>query len=425
MFHSKALVVAQDMVTPAQPVYVGQSSPTYITPSPLYQQSIEKGNQQLESLLRIQSTLDPDLILGNVDNEELSQRMVDIKNIQTGLRRLHFALARSNQRRGDAGNEICFSIQAHEEPDKLAEDLLESSESLPITIGESWIFALHGHLEGVPESPSALLYAETKMNANSGSTSQEGIHEPLASIHTKIVNLASNRHHTEYEVLGPVISGDATRDSHLLISHTHSEWGSPRSLEAVLANEWYQTQFKATERLQFAHLIIVGSIYLKEVVRVTEQYPRPDKVLFYTLAAQSDAETRIDDDIEPGIMNPYLSIGLGRKKQGTGRPVGATSGRTRRFINPVAELSLVLFQVATGTTLNYGVGDTGFREAVREARSNMHKLDEQCGPLVTEVVQFCLDRSTGKDLFKSVWDGDYRFMERLRMWYQKKEEMAH
>lgn len=124
-------------------------------------------------------------------------------------------------------------------------------------------------------------------------------------------------------------------------------------------------------------------------------------------------------------MNPYLSIGLGRKKQGTGRPVGATSGRTRRFINPVAELSLVLFQVATGTTLNYGVGDTGFREAVREARSNMHKLDEQCGPLVTEVVQFCLDRSTGKDLFKSVWDGDYRFMERLRMWYQKKEEMAH
>lgn len=393
----------------------------------LYKQikSIEKGNNQLESLLRIQSILDPALILGTVDNEELSQRMINIKNIQTGLRRLHVALARSNQPKGDTGNEICFSIQVHEEPDKLAEDLLESSESLPITIGKSWIFALHGHLEGVPESPSVLLYAETKMNANSEFASEEGINVPLASIHTKIVNLASNHDHQKYKVLGPVVPSDGTRDSHLLINHTHSEWGSPQSLKVLLADEQYQTQLKATERLQFAHLMIVGFIYLKEVMRATEQYPRPEKILFYTPAGQSDAEARINDEIEPEILNPYLSIGLGRKKQGTRRPVGATSGRTKRFINPVAELSLVLFQVATGMTLNYGIGDTGFREAVSEARSNMHKLDEQCGPLVTEVVQLCLDRSTGKDLFKPAWDGDYRFMERLRMWYQKKEEMVH
>ncbi|KAJ3562867.1 hypothetical protein NPX13_g8399 [Xylaria arbuscula] len=381
---------------------------------------IEKGNQQLESLLTLRSGVDPSSILGPVDTEELDRKMGDVKHIQLGLRRLHGALARSNSPSNATEAGMHFSIQVHEEPEKLAADLLESSENLPITIGESWIFTLHGHMAGTPESESALLYVESK-TPNSARSFNEEPGENLANIHHKLVELVSSDEPDEYQLLGRMRSSNTSLDSHLVVAHTLSKWGAPRHLKAVLSDAQY-AQSKATERLQLARLMTVGFIYMKEVLAATERYPRPDKILFYSQASDPDAEPYSADNELEEILNPFLSIGLGQKKAGTRRPVGTTSGLTKRSVNSLAELSLVLFQVASGMALDYGAGDTGFREAVKEARLNMHKLDERCGPLITEVVQLCLDKTTGEDLFKLGGEEEYRFMERLRRWYQKREE---
>ncbi|KAI0418620.1 hypothetical protein F5X98DRAFT_337682 [Xylaria grammica] len=380
-------------------------------------ENIEDGNRELESLLKLKSDVDPLLVLGDVDDAELDRRMLNAKHIQTGARRLHAALIRANtpgaERRGGAH----FSMQVHEEPDKLAFDLLESSGDLPINIGDCWVFAMHCHTTGRVETSSILLYAKTNMRpAEYGSDAVT--HAALPGIYEKLATFDTD-HHDEYELLGQVKASDTVEDSHLLVAHTLSRWESPRSLNTVLAEDHY-VQSSVTNKLQLARLMIVGFLYMKEVLATTEKCPRPDEILFYSLATDRVAGS---NEVENEILNPFLSIGFGQKKQGTGRPVGATSGLKKRLVNPLAELSLVLFQVASGMALDYGTGDMGFREAVKQARLNMHKVDQQGGgPLVTEVVQLCLDQSTGENLFKPVDEGDERVMERLRMWYQRKEE---
>ncbi|KAI1287168.1 hypothetical protein F5Y03DRAFT_402024 [Xylaria venustula] len=378
---------------------------------------IENGNGELESLLKLKSDVDPLLVLGDVDDAELDRRMLNPKHIQLGAWRLHTALVRANTPSAERKDEVQFNIQVHEEPDKLAYDLLESSRNLPINIGDCWIFAMHCHTTRKVETSSTLLYSKTNMRPPEHGSDAVTC-AAIPSIYEKFATLETD-HHDEYQLLGQIKASDTVEDSHLLIAHTLSQWGTPRSLNTVVAEDDY-VQSSVTNKLQLARLMTVGFLYMKEVLVTTEKCPRLDDVLFYSLATDDVAGSSA---VEDEILNPFLSIGFGQKKQGTGRPVGATSGLKKRLVNPLAELSLVLFQVASGMALDYGTGDMGFREAVKQARSNMHRIDQEGGgPLVTEVVQLCLDQSTGENLFKPVDEGDERVMERLRMWYQRKEE---
>ncbi|KAK1756740.1 hypothetical protein QBC47DRAFT_459450 [Echria macrotheca] len=178
-----------------------------------------------------------------------------------------------------------------------------------------------------------------------------------------------------------------------------------------------------SKRLQLARLIVLAFLHTALVCRATERNPRPENIFFYrpvSVEEETQEENTPDDPDDPTllpILSPYLTIDLGRTNKHTrGKaPLGTTSGLSKKVVNPVAELGLVLFQIGASMTLDYyyggGGGGSDVGRAVRQARLRMHDLAVRCGPDFAEAVALCLDR---KGLYDPVGEEDYAFMENLR-----------
>ncbi|KAJ0115148.1 hypothetical protein J7T55_001557 [Diaporthe amygdali] len=396
---------------------------------------IERCNTQLDSLLQLHGVSDPADVLGVTDRGQPDQ-MERTKQIQGNLRRLHSALVNSNPAQVKSATQVFFTIQVNEDPEGLSEELVEIDDKLPIYSSQSSVSALHAHISGLQAEPSVLLYASTRHIRNEADTLPNAPDE-VENLHTKLRSLAETTKRGDYEVVGTALSTGHPRDSHVLICHSSGPWYVTKSLKEFLSDASYTESLSVAQRLSVARLMTLSFLYFGHLSRTTDKYPRPENVLFYELrktpSAHSDTvtasagseESSHEDNAQPEayILNPYLAIGLGRKKHKIGgQPLGATSGLARRTVNPVAELGLVLFQVGTGTAVEYGSGAEGFRRAARHARLSLYELVSSCGPGFAELVGLCLDK--GEDVFAPVTDADDRFMEDLRGWFRRKEETS-
>ncbi|KAK0613646.1 hypothetical protein B0T14DRAFT_557169 [Immersiella caudata] len=430
-------------------------------------EEIERGTRELDNLLQLRCPRDSGIVFGGESvSLKLGPAMERVDQVQKAMKRLHDVLARSAPSNlQDSPHGFGFSIQISEQPESLAQDLVEELpqddtdllKTLPTPTWTAWTIQAHHFKSLEDEKASILFYALTRLRPSPGSP--KGSTEVAASLDLHRERESIHECEDHYRICSTIGS---PADVHHLVIHKGGPWRQVGSLRDALSAEAVRVETEqrrdsveagaenttsapspaseaanqpnsslpshpgrpsdpvpspspisalslditASERLQVARLIVIAFLHTALVCRATEQSPRPEKIFFYQ---NSD-----DQQETPGssrILNPYVSIDFGlSNKGGRGKvPLGTSSGLSKKIVNPVAELGLVLFQIGAGMALDYGVDG---RNAVKEARLRMHVVGLRCGPNFADAVALCLDKH--RVLYEPVGEEDYRFMEQLR-----------
>jgi hypothetical protein len=334
--------------------------------------------------------------------------------IQLALKRLHDALASVNLRT----SVVTFGVQVLEDPEKQADEF-SSEGSLSFEPG-SFMFVLQVHLPKDSQARSLFLYTETL-----GPTTSHGRHtqkedlRSLSDIGGTVASLEIEDASGDYRSLGYVDRSRSSPDCHHLYSPATGPWLSSSTLQTYLNQSEYKDDLTKQQRFRIARLLTISFIHFAKVVNATDQYPRPDRIRYYIPDGSTD--TWLSASKEPNILNPFVTLGFGMQK-----PVilpGTSSGLSKQTINPVVELGLVLYQIGSGTNLEYGSGDIGVKNAKEVAMKAMNQVDKLSNGSFSEIVQLCL--GWRGNICAPAERPDYVFIDRVRQWLKLQEHKTN
>lgn len=364
--------------------------------------------EDLDGLVKLRTPKDASLLLGSTT--AWPQRDQD-EQIQSALKRLHDALASINPR----ASVVTLGVQIQEDPERQADMFSSESSSLSFAPG-SLMFVLQAHLPG-DSNQSLFLYTESLGPASTHGRHTEDLgRNPLTDIGSVISSLQENDDSGEYRVLGFVNRSRSADDCHHLYSPATGPWISPSTLAQYLERGEYKNDLSKQQRFRIARLLVISFIHFTKVARATEQYPRPSRVQYYLRDGSTDKW--LNESGEPNIFNPFVTLGFGMPKPS--RLPGTYSGLLPQAINPVVELGLVLYQIGSGSNLDYGTGDIGVKAAVDVALRHMRKVDEVSNGSFSEVIQVCL--GWRNDAHAPIEHRDFVQIDRVRQWLRGQEQ---
>jgi hypothetical protein len=369
---------------------------------------LRKYIKDLEDLIRLEVPQDPSMLLGQSDSWQESSHT---EQTQDALRRLHDALASVNPR----SSGVTLGVQVLEDPEKEADEFASAEGSPSFELG-SLMFVLQAHLPEDPRARSLFLYTQTL-----GPTTAHGRHSqgdvPLWSdIGNAMSRIEVDDASGAYRYLGYVDRSMSTPDCHHLYSPATGPWLSPSTLKEYLDRSEFKNELTKQQRFRIARLLTISFIHFAKVVKATHQYPRPERVRYYSRDGLTD--TWLNESGEPKILNPFLTVGFGMQRPA--RLPGTASGLSKQMVNPVVELGLLLYQVGSGSSLEYGNGDFGVKAATEAALGAMDKVDRLSNGSFSEIVTFCL--GWRGSIYAPAVAQDYVWIDRVRHWIKKQEE---
>jgi hypothetical protein len=334
------------------------------------------------------------------------------EKIQLALKRLHDALASVNPR----SSMVELGVQVLEDPERQADEFSSFESSLSFQPG-SFMFVLQAHLPKDTQARSLFIYTETlgPTTAHGSHVQEAGFGSLIKEIGGTVSSLAIDDTSGECRPLGYVDRSRSSLDCHHLCSPATGPWLSPCTLENYLDRDEYKNDLTKQQRIRIARVLTIPFMHFAKVVNSTNQYPRPNRVRYYVRDGYTN--TWLNEIGEPNILNPFVTTGFGMQK--AARLPGISSGLSRQTINPVVELGLLLYQIGSGSNLNYGNGDLGVKNAKEVALGAMSQVDKLSNGSFSELVQCCL--GWRGDVYAPVEDQDFVTIDRVRQWLLKNE----
>jgi hypothetical protein len=167
----------------------------------------------------------------------------------------------------------------------------------------------------------------------------------------------------EYKQVGTVAHKASDSEVHQIIATDQSPWYKVDDLQSALGSEDFRKRLTPILRIQLASMIAITHLYFADI-RVTSTEVSPVNIVYYN-------DSISWEDLEPFVLNPFLSIGFGSRKSrvklgfSSGRPVQKTKTKTKN--NTVAELGVLLHRLEVVQESIMGRGLKVF-----EKQKNMH-----------------------------------------------------
>lgn len=339
---------------------------------------LRTGNADLEWLLEHRPRKDPKKMLPFTRNPD-APTVKNASLIQEVIQRLHEALASANTAKAPEG--LVIDVQLTEDPWDTTSDAAQQ-DYLPFR-PSTYVFVLRVLLPG--ELSATQILAETTCVPNATPVVPDVLNVRIADLHLDVgaAVTAGNAGPEDYEPLGYVCRATSAADTHHLFYDTQDKWVTTKSLEDIIPSKEFRQQLSPVHRGQLARLFAISSLYLS-LVRNTCAIINPSAVRYYHQAFKKDHTWSLD---APFVLTAYLRVGFGS------RPPKLVLGErsiSRRKINPIVELGVMLFQIGACRALQYSADPVGVPHARVEAVKCIHEVDASAGPAFTEMVQACL-----------------------------------
>ncbi|KAF2822248.1 hypothetical protein CC86DRAFT_470268 [Ophiobolus disseminans] len=358
-------------------------------------ETIRNGYQDLESLLEYQDLDDPLQIL------QCSKSITSLENIdriQASVKGLHDALASLNG--ANSSQQMGIAVQLRHDFEGLR-NLLPEEDGLGLREdGLLFLLHIHGLQDALDGRHAVEILAEAPRDAR-----QEILADPpkrLKCVEDLKSALSSELDAARIKCLGTVARPSSLSHEHQVFSTNERTWTKIGDLGQALVTDDFHEKLQLYQRVQLASLIAVTHGYFAKI-RISCTEVRPANFHYYHTSSDSVPW----DDEEPYILNPYISIGFGSRKPQ--HSLGSSSGVSQCRSKPVVELGLLLYQIGSGTSLDYGRGPEGFRRAKIRALHTIGTVDKGTGGRFAEVVQMCLKHSGSEE-------DDWKVIEAVETW---------
>ena len=368
---------------------------------------IRKGVDSLEKLLEYRQPSRRSSIFGNM---EASAVTPNTKSVRRALKRLDDSLASQASRK----KPILITI-------KLTVDFKRDFRTLARQEGnihfrpDVFAFILKVH-HGDLSTKATQVCAEITEAVNVSPLQEE--YPPRITDLTAALSDVEPEEEHDWRTVGSFWKSSNRNDVHRLFVYTPNVYSSERNLRNLLEDARF-AETKALLRTKLATLLTYSHLYFAEIRRShAEQIVKPADFVYYK-AHQSQNW----DEMADYLTGPYLSMGLGEKPARI--EVGEESGITEDKINPLAQLGLLLFQVASCEPVDYGNGGMdGLRRAKTRMLEKLHQVDRSFGPAFTEIVELCLSTKDRVDL-DDAWEEEDELVGKIIKWlagFQEKLE---
>jgi hypothetical protein len=334
---------------------------------------IKKGLDSLEELLKYRQPRNRSYILADIDASSITRNGA---NARRALKRLDDALAS----RALAGKPLLITV-------KLTMDCrrdfrnLERQESNIEFRPDVFAFILKVH-RGDVSSTATEVFAEVTETINTNPLQIDYL--PQISDLSTSINAVVPDEQNDWQLAGSIWKPGNRNDVHRLFVHTSKVYSSERDLQKLLQDASL-AHLKPLLRSKLAILLAYSHLYFSEVKRSHPQYIiRPANFVYYQAHESGNW-----DEVSKYLFGPYISLGFGEKPPRI--EVGEESGVIEEKRNPLAELGLLLFQIASGEPVDYGQdGLEGLTKARTKALVRLHQVEKTWGAEFTEIVEMCL-----------------------------------
>jgi hypothetical protein len=353
---------------------------------------LSKGNDLLESLLRIKSHSDPTFQASPRKGRQ--DRVTE--STRSWLERLHGQLISMNPR----GNEVEFSI-------RLALDELVERTTYSDLIDrpfdpKSSVFALQAHSGSseVDRNKSLYLLAEVPVTLEETSTKIEKLTESFLDIDPTA--------DPAIKVIG-THPAEITEPNLRLYQDCTAEWTRIKTLSEALRNEKLQSAHFQRYHVQLALLIAFSFAILPCTYEGKGSYPMASDYVYYDQleepAADIDSQEHDSRDTQnhendtttaEHLLSPWYHFNLGSRPRGLStKGLGKRPGVLPTTHNPLVALGILLTQIGLWQPLTTSGGITQMRNEVLE---KSHDLIRLSGVEFEEVTRRCLDwKEYGED----------------------------
>jgi hypothetical protein len=347
-------------------------------------ETIRTGLQDLQSLLEYRV---PQNALKALRFDKSTTSLQDLPRVQATVKHLHDALITLQERNGTLQRHT--AVQLRHDCQGLRELLPEDHELTKRT--DSFLFLLHVHglgEVGEDEELATEVLAESSSVEYPASLASSRSLSCFQDLRTAIEGLPCEN---ELHHLGAIAQPPPKSLVHQMFSTQQRKWFQVSDLSQALETDDMRHNFRMSQRLQLASLIAGTHAYFAKI-RTSCTEVRPSNFRYYH--TQRDIPSWDED--EPYVLNPYLSIGFGSRKPT--RSLGSSSGVVQHANKIVVELGLLLYQIGSGSNLDYGRGGhEGFRQAKLSALHAMRVLGRCAGPRFAEVTELCLTYNGSED----------------------------
>ncbi|KAL9075833.1 MAG: hypothetical protein Q9157_003868 [Trypethelium eluteriae] len=338
-------------------------------------EEIRKGVNILESLLLYKVPDDAEHIL-EIENE--SAVLKEHATVSGAIVRLHKSLVSRNIKKEPLITAVKLAVYS-----KRDRRLVDNQESHLAFREDSYLFILQTRkLEG---SDSIRIGAETTISASTEANLAGDFQmDELRSLDEILQVPINDELEGDWTKLAAVWQNGTPSDVQRLFYEHGTRFNTKRTLENLLDTSDFK-DVSATPRTQLAVLLAIAHLYFTEVLDgLPDPIVRPSHFEFY-LRAEADGQW---NNLDSFLCTPYLSIGFGLRPPKV--DIGAESGVVDSVHNPLVELGLLLYQVASGDRIDYGHGIGGLRSARDKALHRLHAVDRELGVPFAELVESCL-----------------------------------
>jgi hypothetical protein len=177
-------------------------------------------------------------------------------------------------------------------------------------------------------------------------------------------------------------------DSEVHIATDQSPWYKVDDLQSALGSEDFRKRLTPILRIQLASMIAITHLYFADI-RVTSTEVSPVNIVYYN-------DSISWEDLEPFVLNPFLSIGFGSRKSRV--KLGFSSGRLvqknktkQNKKQHCCRARCTSSQIRSCARIDDGKGPEGFRKAKEHALESVHAVDQTMGASYAEAIQLCLE----------------------------------
>jgi hypothetical protein len=339
-------------------------------------EEIRHGNNDLESLLQLCAPKDSCRVLPCSDNLEALWPVIN--RIEQALGSLHEDLMVVNVGTESRGPCV-LSLQLKEDHDENRRDL--EQDSAVRLRPSSFVFNVQRHSFGSGDGGSSLLLVETA----SAKSSAQPLTSKSKELHSlnKPTELGASPSQQLVEQWG-YFPAQGSENLHIVYHDTQGQWSSQSSLVDILSGKDFHQRISPVQVVQLARMITSAHLHLAQV-RGSCVNPRPANFRFYRTSDEED----VWNDSMPLVLRPWISFGFGQRPPP--RKLGGGSGPARASNTSMIELGLLLYQIGSGTNLDYGLGVSGLAAAKAEALKNLNILDRRIGTTYVDIVRHTLE----------------------------------
>ena len=337
-------------------------------------------NNYLETILVLKAPRTMERLV-NLPGDDVAW-LTEARAVQQALKRLHESLRHMNTRDGER-EPWCLCIQLMKDFGEYGQYVVDNLTDLPFR-NEAYYFSFQRQQS--PESKASYFIAETMRMVSLSQPNPKGFDASIekSALHLDQAKSLSKTAPIEgFTKWGTVWVESRKKDVHWLYHAEAQQTACIGDLVALLRTRHTQAHMAPHRKVRLAALIAKSYLHLS-LVRSSCAEIQPSSFRYFG----KPGEEKEWNDKNPLILDPYLEIGFGRKRNNGTFNARLVASESQNWY--VVGLGLLLYQVGCCLVLDYTQGVSELRKAQKIASGDLHQLDHLVSAKFAEIVQGCL-----------------------------------